>query len=99
MPRLELYLLGPPRVELDGEPVQIGRRKAIALLAYLAVTSEPHSRDSLAALLWPEYDQSSAPADLRRSLSLLNRSLGKGWLVADRETAGGFEGSENPDNG
>ncbi len=91
MPRLELYLLGPPRVELDGEPVQIGRRKAIALLAYLAVTGQPHSRDSLAALLWPEYDQSSARADLRRSLSLLNRTLGEEWLTVDRET-----GSLNP---
>ena len=32
MSRLGLYLLGPPRVELDGEPVHIGRRKMLALL-------------------------------------------------------------------
>jgi DNA-binding SARP family transcriptional activator len=38
MSRLALYLLGPPRLELDGEPVEIGRRRAVALLAYLAVT-------------------------------------------------------------
>jgi DNA-binding SARP family transcriptional activator/predicted ATPase len=88
MSRLALYLLGPPRVELAGEPIHIGRTKAVALLAYLVFTAAPHRRDTLAALLWPEYDQSSARADLRRTLSILNRTLGKGWLVADRETAG-----------
>jgi hypothetical protein len=31
MASLELYLLGPPRVKLDGEEVHIGRRKAVAL--------------------------------------------------------------------
>jgi DNA-binding SARP family transcriptional activator len=55
--RLALYLLGPPRLELDGEPIQVSRRKAMALLAYLAVTGQFHSRDSLATFLWPEYDQ------------------------------------------
>jgi predicted ATPase/DNA-binding SARP family transcriptional activator len=94
MPRLALYLLGPPRVELDGEPIHIARRKAVALLAYLALTGGSHSRDSLATLLWPEYDQSSARANLRRALSLLNRTLGEGQLTADRETA-----SLNPDAG
>ena len=88
MSRLVLHLLGPPRLELDGEPVHIGRRKAVALLAYLAVTVRSHSRDSLATLLWPEYDQSRARANLRRALSLLNRTLGEGWLTTDREIAG-----------
>ena len=88
MSQLALYLFGPPKVELDGSPVQIPRRKALALLAYLAVTRQPHSRDALAALLWPENDQSGARAELRRTLSVLKRALGNGWLVADRETTG-----------
>jgi predicted ATPase/DNA-binding SARP family transcriptional activator len=86
--RLMLHLLGPPRLELDGEPIHVSRRKAVALLAYLVVTGGSHSRDSLATLLWPEYDQSRARANLRRTLSLLNRTLGEGWLTVDRETAG-----------
>ncbi len=65
MPRLSLYLLGPPRLELDGEPLDIGRRKAVALMAYLAVTGQGHARDVLATLLWPEYDASRARAALR----------------------------------
>ena len=59
MSGLSLFLLGPPRLELDGEPVQIGRRKALALLIYLAITRRPHSRDALATLFWPDYDQPS----------------------------------------
>jgi DNA-binding SARP family transcriptional activator len=34
------------------------------------------------------YDQSRARADLRRTLSLLNRTLGEESLAADRETVG-----------
>ena len=45
-------------IELDGKPVTVDTRKAFALLAYLAITRQAHSRDALAALLWPEYDQS-----------------------------------------
>jgi len=86
MPRLTLRLLGPPRIELDGQPVQLGRHKAVALLAYLALTRQPHSRDALATLLWPELDQSHARGQLRRTLSLLNRTLGNEWLDVDRET-------------
>jgi DNA-binding SARP family transcriptional activator len=86
MTRLALYLLGAPRLEMDGEDIHIRRRKVMALLAYLAVTGRSHQRDALAALLWPEYDQSSARAELRRTLSVLNRELG-GGILADRETA------------
>jgi DNA-binding SARP family transcriptional activator len=86
--RLALYLIGSPRVELDGEEVHIPRRKATALLAYLAVTGQAHQRDALATLPWPEHDQSSARAEVRRTLSQLNRILGHGWLAADSETAG-----------
>jgi predicted ATPase/DNA-binding SARP family transcriptional activator len=83
---LALYVLGPPRVELDGAPVAIDRRKALALLVYLAVTRQDHSRDSLATLFWPEYDQSKARAGLRSALWSLTKALGEGWLEVDRET-------------
>jgi DNA-binding SARP family transcriptional activator len=88
MSRLAQNLLGPPRIELDGEPAQISRRKVLALLAYLASTRQPHSRDALATLLWPEYDQSGARGRLRRTLSTLNRALDGEWFAADRETIG-----------
>jgi predicted ATPase/DNA-binding SARP family transcriptional activator len=85
MPQLEIALLGAPEINLDGSPVKTDRRKAIALLAYLAVTNESHPRDELAALLWPDYERDSAYAYLRRTLWELNQMLGKGWIDADRE--------------
>jgi predicted ATPase/DNA-binding SARP family transcriptional activator/class 3 adenylate cyclase len=85
MSRLSMYLLGPPRIELDGEPVQVDTRKAVALLAYLALTREHHRRDALVNLLWPESDQSHGRAALRRTLSALRKALADDWLDADRE--------------
>lgn len=85
---LKLYLLGPPRIELDGEPVDIRRRKALALLIYLAVTGQPHSRDALATLFYPDLDQRQARAYFRRDLGALNTHLQGDWLVADREVVG-----------
>ncbi|MCB0193954.1 MAG: protein kinase, partial [Anaerolineae bacterium] len=83
---LKLYLLGPPRVEIDETPVDIQRRRALALLAYLAVNRQTHSRDTLSTLLFPDADQRRARAYLRRDLAALNTSLPGDWFVADRDT-------------
>ena len=86
MSRLALFLLGPPRIERDGSLISVDTRKAIALLAYLAITHQRHSRDVLASLLWPEYDQANARSALRRTLSTLNKALAGDWLDIDRGT-------------
>ncbi len=88
MPDTKLFLLGPPRIERDGAPFKVDTRKAVALLAYLAITQERHTRDALAGLLWPEYGQSRARAALRRTLSALSEAREEGWLVVDRESVG-----------
>jgi len=80
-----LYLLGAPRLELDGDPVQVDTRKAIAILAYLAMTGQPQSRDTLAALLWPDYPQKNARGSLRRTISALHRSLDRPLFEITRE--------------
>ncbi len=85
MSTLSLALLGPPEIEVDGVPLDVDTRKAVALLAYLAVTGRPHRRDSLAALLWPDQDQAHAKGALRRTISVLRRALGGRWLDAERE--------------
>jgi predicted ATPase/DNA-binding SARP family transcriptional activator len=85
---LAVFLFGPPHLDRDGESINVDTRKAIALLAYLAVTKQRHSRDALAALLWPDYDQPHARATLRRTLSALNKALAGNWLSIDRETVG-----------
>jgi len=81
-------LFGPPRLELDGQPVKMDRRKALALLAYLAVNRQSHTRQALAALLWPDADSSRAYAYVRQALWEINQSVGEGWVVAERDMVG-----------
>ena len=88
MSDLRLFLLGPPRLERDGVPLELHYRKNVALIAYLAVTGERHTREALVTLLWPEVEPSRARANLRRDLSVLRKALGRAWLVVDRETVG-----------
>lgn len=83
---LRVSLLGPPRVELDGQPASVDTRKAIAALAYLALTGRPLPRETLADLLWPDSEPARAKAALRRTLSVLNKALGGRGLVIDRRT-------------
>jgi DNA-binding SARP family transcriptional activator len=84
--RTRISLLGAPHIEHDGVPVEVDTRKAIALVAYLAVTKRGHTRDALAGLLWPEYNQTRSRAALRRTLSSLGKARAEGWLRADRES-------------
>ena len=55
------------------------------LIAYLAVNPGYQSRDTLAALLWSESDQTAARGALRRTLSVLNTALGGVGLEIERE--------------
>ena len=87
-PRLALHLLGPPKLEIDDSPITTDRRKALALLVYLALNRGRHTRDFLSALLWPEYDQSKAFTNLRHILWETQQAIGEVWIVADRETLG-----------
>lgn len=83
MARLTLALLGSPQIALDAALVHFDTRKAVALLAYLVYTRHAHSREALAALLWPE--SADARNALRRTLSAIQHRLGTGWLRIDRD--------------
>ncbi|MBZ0309773.1 MAG: SARP family transcriptional regulator, partial [Anaerolineae bacterium] len=82
----KLYVLGFPRIEKEGQPFRIERKKALALLVYLALERRACSRETLATLFWGEYDQSRAFAYLRRELWTLSSELGADFLNSDRET-------------
>ena len=77
----ELQLLGPPRLFLQGQPVQPGARKALAVLAYLKLEGAA-TRAKLATLFWPDLDAASARRNLRRELHRL-RSAGADVLHDD----------------
>ncbi len=84
---ISLQFFGSPHIERDGRPVTTDTRKAVALLAYLAVTRDHHARETLAALLWPEMDDERARAALRRTLSAVRTLIGEEAIDANRETA------------
>lgn len=85
---VRVHLFGYPRIECDDEPIHIPRRKAVALLAYLAVSCATHGRDMLATLLWPDHDTSRAYAFLRNALWVLNQTPLTRFLVSTRHMAG-----------
>jgi DNA-binding SARP family transcriptional activator/tetratricopeptide (TPR) repeat protein/energy-coupling factor transporter ATP-binding protein EcfA2 len=84
LPGLEIRVMGPLEIRVDGRPLIVDTRKALAILALLAVEGRPFGRDELAALLWPESDDASARGALRRTLSVLRAALGDRWLEVDR---------------
>ena len=71
---LQLHLLASPRLLRGGEPVHVGSRKALAILAWLALESGG-TRARLTGLLWPEADAAAGRRNLRRELFRL-RELG-----------------------
>ena len=48
-----IRVMGPLEVRVDGQPIIVDTRKALAILALLAVEDRSFARDELAALLWP----------------------------------------------
>jgi DNA-binding SARP family transcriptional activator len=77
LPRLHLSLLGGLEAGIgDRYPVAFATRKSQALLAYLAIPpGRPHSRNSLATLLWGRIHDSQARNSLRQALFGLRKAL------------------------
>lgn len=82
---LRITLLGAAHVARDGRPLAFDTRKAVALLAYLAVAGRQR-RDTLAALLWPDADEQRARGALRRTLSVLRSGVGGDVLSIERQS-------------
>ncbi len=90
---LSVHLLGSFRVDLNESTIRnFESDKVRALLAYLIVQADrAHSRESLAALLWPEHSNHAARNNLRQALFKLRQSLGDRdaeppFLLATRNT-------------
>jgi DNA-binding SARP family transcriptional activator len=65
--------------------VAFDTRKALALLAHLALPDRPRPRDALADLLWPDTDPERARGALRRTLSSLRAVVGPECLEATHD--------------
>src|SRR5207248_10951444 len=76
---LELHLLGPFRVAVDGETVEerhFSRRKPKLLVKLLAL--QPHHqlhREQAMELLWPDSDMESAVNNLHKTIHLARHAL------------------------
>jgi DNA-binding SARP family transcriptional activator len=84
---LHLALLGGLPVARGGEELRFVSRKAQALLAYLAVTGRPRSREALAGLLWGGAPEARAAGNLRVTLSNLRRVVPDHVLITRRAVA------------
>src|SRR4051812_9014257 len=79
-----LSLFGPVTIEQGGQPLRgLRSRKAIALLAYVAVHNKPLPRPHLAELFWPGESEERSHANLRWVLNHLT-SLLPGVLTIQR---------------
>lgn len=93
---LDVRLLGPVRVAVDGRPLTIRSLKALGLLCYLCSARQVHARDRLAALLWPDVPDRNAQASLRTALYDLRRTLGAHageYVVTERTRVGLMPGA------
>ncbi|WP_029059894.1 BTAD domain-containing putative transcriptional regulator [Stappia stellulata] len=75
-PVLRAFLLGPPRFDINGEPVVFRSRKAEGLLARLCLTPGGRlSRETAANLFWEDSSDHHARSSLRQTLLILRRIL------------------------
>ncbi len=72
----------------EGRGLRFGRKKALALLGYLAAEGGKRSRRELAELLWPRSDHPSARTDLRSVLTRIRQTL------AENGASGAFRRDE-----
>lgn len=73
---VEVQLLGPPRIHVDGHQLSKGlRTKAIELLAYLLVHPAGVTRDAAIEALWPELDPDRGVAWFKAVLGNLRQVL------------------------
>ncbi len=80
-----IYLLGSPYVTVGEQRIAFKRKKALALIAYLALQAQPSRRDTILTLLWPDLDEVRARAALRRTLAAITETPLRMWLRADRQ--------------
>lgn len=87
MGELRLQLLGPPRISHDGVAVTFQRRRSLALLAYLALSARPATRDSLAFLLAGDVPDEQARKHLRNALTDVRNLIGEHLVVTPQTVA------------
>ena len=85
MSTTQLFLLGPVRISRGDQPIDLTIGKGQALLAYLAISGAPQTREHLLDLLWPQSHPDAARKNLRNSLWRLRQTLGNEAVLTEDE--------------
>ena len=83
---IDVRLLGPPEVRIDGAdaPRMLMRHKNLTLFLYLACAGKRgRSQDQLIGVLWPDKPQAKARRSVTVALSTLRRCLGTGVVITE----------------
>ena len=89
MSELRVFLLGPPAVYFDEEPITIQRRALRSLLFYLAHHENMIDRARLILALWPDADETKGRRRMRETLSKLRSALpDPDLIVTDQDRVG-----------
>lgn len=83
---LSIQLFGRPTLRRHNQPLGLSY-KAQALLSYLAVTRQAHSRQALAGLLWSDNSEERARRNLRVELARIRPLVGDYLLIQRRTIA------------
>ncbi len=75
-PTIELRIFGSPRLLRNQREVPFRRRQPLAIMAVLALSERPISRDELIYLFWPDAPQAIGRQRLRRLLSEIRQAIG-----------------------
>ena len=84
-PALELQAFGVPIARAHGRETRLPLKRAVALLAYLALNAGPVPRAHLAAMLWPDANEAQARTRLRRLVYTIEQAAGGRVLSSDAD--------------
>lgn len=88
---LSMRLLGPPELSLGGRPLSVRRRKALGLLAYLALTEQPAARATVGLLFAGESSEPLALQSLRVQLAELREHLARHLILSRQMLAFNYD--------
>lgn len=82
---LELQVFGVPVAVVHGHETRLPLKRAYALLAYLGFNGGPAPRAHLAAMLWPNADETQGRTRLRRLVYAIEDEVGSRVLSSDND--------------
>ncbi len=84
---LHVRLIGRSTITIGASPLHFRAQRAVVLIAYLAVTRQAFSRETVATWLWDDRTQKQSMANMRRLLARMPAEI-KPYLRVDNQAVG-----------